>query len=113
MAPWFANIANFKAIRMIPPHFTKNQRRCMMLIISYGINHTYSRDVQATFFEDVFPKKNRKVCYDIVMVPTMLDTSMEIGQLQRSSKVVSIGLYFSKMHSNLSRNVIDAKEQAQ
>ncbi|MED6153617.1 hypothetical protein PIB30_103849, partial [Stylosanthes scabra] len=66
-----------------------------------------------TFFEDVLPKKNRKVCYGIVMVPTMVDTSMEIGQLQRSSKVVSIGLHFSKMHSNLSRNVIDAKEQAQ
>ncbi|MED6117778.1 hypothetical protein PIB30_113006 [Stylosanthes scabra] len=76
-------------------------------------HHTYSRDVQTTFFEDVFPKKNRRVCYGIVMVPIMVDTSMEIGQLPRSFKVVSIGLHFSKMHFNLSRSVIDAKEQAQ
>ncbi|MED6227472.1 hypothetical protein PIB30_113903, partial [Stylosanthes scabra] len=66
-----------------------------------------------TFFEDVFPKKNRGVCYGIVMVLTMVDTSMEIGQLQRSYKVDSIGLHSSKMHSNLLRSVIDAKEQAQ
>ncbi|MED6226219.1 hypothetical protein PIB30_101415, partial [Stylosanthes scabra] len=66
-----------------------------------------------TFFEDVFPKKNRGVCYGIVMVLTVVDTSMEIGQLQRSYKVVSIGLHSSKMHSNLLRSVIDAKEQAQ
>ncbi|MED6177134.1 hypothetical protein PIB30_095067 [Stylosanthes scabra] len=83
MTPWFADIANFKAIRM------------------------------TTFFEDVFPKKNRGVCYGIVMALTMVDTSMEIGQLQRSYKVVSIGLHSSKMHSNLLRSVIDAKEQAQ
>ncbi|MED6154422.1 hypothetical protein PIB30_112304, partial [Stylosanthes scabra] len=66
-----------------------------------------------TFFEDVFPKKNSEVCYGIVMVSTMVDTSMEIGQLQRSYKVVSIGLHSSKMRSNLLRSVIDAKEQAQ
>ncbi|MED6118034.1 hypothetical protein PIB30_115677, partial [Stylosanthes scabra] len=66
-----------------------------------------------TFFEDVFPKKNRGVCYGIVMVLTMVDTSMEIGRLQRSYKVVSIGLHSSNMHSNLLRSVIDAKEQAQ
>ncbi|MED6154740.1 hypothetical protein PIB30_115627, partial [Stylosanthes scabra] len=66
-----------------------------------------------TFFEDVFPKKNREVYYGIVTVPTMVDTSMEIGQLQRSYKVVSIGLHSSKMHSDLSKSVIDAKEQAQ
>ncbi|MED6129707.1 hypothetical protein PIB30_110545, partial [Stylosanthes scabra] len=70
MTPWFADIANFKAIRMIPPHFTKNQRRKLMHdanYFSYGMNHTYSRDVQTTFFKDVFPKKNRGVCYGIVM----------------------------------------------
>ncbi|MED6117374.1 hypothetical protein PIB30_109429, partial [Stylosanthes scabra] len=66
-----------------------------------------------TLFEDVFPKKNRGVCYGIVMVLTMVDTSMEIGQQQRSYKVVSIGLHSSKMHSILLRSVIDAKEQAQ
>ncbi|MED6154724.1 hypothetical protein PIB30_115470, partial [Stylosanthes scabra] len=75
------------------------------------MNHICSRDVRTTFFEDVFPKKNKGVCYGIVMVPTMVDTSMGIGQLQRSYKVVSIGLHSSKMHSNLSRSVIDAKEQ--
>ncbi|MED6214345.1 hypothetical protein PIB30_102147, partial [Stylosanthes scabra] len=66
-----------------------------------------------TFLEDVFPKKNRGVCFGIVMVPTMVDTSMEIGQLQKSYKVVSIGLHSSKMHSILLKSVIDAKEQAQ
>ncbi|MED6154395.1 hypothetical protein PIB30_111995, partial [Stylosanthes scabra] len=55
--------------------------------------------------------KNKEVCYGIVMGLIMVDTSMGIGQLQRSYKVVSIGLHASKMHSNLSRSVIDAKEQ--
>ncbi|MED6163264.1 hypothetical protein PIB30_078224, partial [Stylosanthes scabra] len=63
-----------------------------------------------TFFEDVFPKKNREVYYGIATVSTTVDTSMEIGQLQMSYKVVSIGLHSSKMHSNLSKSVIDAKE---
>ncbi|MED6213828.1 hypothetical protein PIB30_097207 [Stylosanthes scabra] len=64
------------------------------------------------FFEDVFPKKNREVFYGIAMVPTMVDTSMEIGQLQKSSKVESTGLHSSKTHSNLLKSVIDVKEQA-
>ncbi|MED6164688.1 hypothetical protein PIB30_092561 [Stylosanthes scabra] len=46
------------------------------------------------------------------MVPTMVDTSMEIGQLQKSSKVDSTGLHSSKTHSNLLKSVTDVKEQA-
>ncbi|MED6175821.1 hypothetical protein PIB30_081951, partial [Stylosanthes scabra] len=70
------------------------------------------RDVLTTFFEDVYQKKNRRVYYGIAMVLIMVDTSMEIEQQQKFYKVDFIGLHSSKMHSNLSKSVIDVKGQA-
>ncbi|MED6126730.1 hypothetical protein PIB30_081210 [Stylosanthes scabra] len=70
MLMWFADIANFKAMKII-------------------------------FYEDASRKKNKEVSYDIVTVQIMVDTSMEIGQLQKSYKVDFTGPHSSKMHSNL------------
>ncbi|MED6191163.1 hypothetical protein PIB30_113458, partial [Stylosanthes scabra] len=62
-------------------------------------------------YGDVFRRRNRKVFCGIAMDPIMEAISMVIGQQQRSFKAGSIGLHSSRTHSNLLRDVIDAKEQ--
>ncbi|MED6140237.1 hypothetical protein PIB30_091264 [Stylosanthes scabra] len=96
MLPWFADIANFKAMKVIPKDFNRHQR-----IIIYGMTNIYSRDVQIIFYGDASRKKNREVSYGIVTVQIMEDILMEIGQLQKSYKLDFTGLHSSKMHSNL------------
>ncbi|MED6215564.1 hypothetical protein PIB30_114909, partial [Stylosanthes scabra] len=49
--------------------------------------------------------------YDIVMLHTMEDTLVEIGQQQKCSNLVFIGQLSSKMLMTLSRDVMNVKEQ--
>jgi hypothetical protein len=111
-SPWFANYANFIVGKVIPLHFTYQQRKKffdLILDIIFGMTHFFIRRVWMVSLDTVYLSMNNMLLLEIVMIVRMEVIMQEIAQLQRYYNMVFIGLLYLRIVLNMLNDVINVK----
>jgi hypothetical protein len=98
-SPWFVDYANFIVGKVIPPHFTYQQKRyaSMILYIISEMTHFFIRRLYMVLLDVVYLSLNRKALLKIAMIVHMEATMRETAQLERYYNLVFIGLLYLKI----------------
>jgi hypothetical protein len=112
-SPWFAYYANFIVGKVIPLHFTYQQRRKffdLILDIIFGMTHFFIGRVWMESLDDVYLSMINRLLLEIVMIVRMEVIMQEIAQLQRYYNLVFTCLLYLRIVLSMLNHVINVKE---